>query len=323
MVSIKNFSFEDEYRYFCSKNCLKNLLSFYNYKFPILWTYINLKFEILITQNGFYSLNNELLLPSFEDEIIIKGQDKNFDKVLLINSEQINKKNYPIVLVDTYYLPYRSEYKKYHAAHSVILSEVCDDKVAIIDYYDKYNFYDYISIEEFKKARSSFNPTSNNPFSGFPIKNEWFILDRKKLSEKKLLQIISDNLSRLRSKNKGKFNNSLVDDDAINYIIKLVANSKNSINIFNDLHNSIVIYKNMCNLCLLYLEKLMIYDSKIDVEFEKNIIENMYDLLNAINLLSIRLSMKYNENLVNELCSCLEKLDNLMKQLKGGLLYET
>ncbi len=179
MQSFENFDFQyfDEMKYFCLKNCFFQNMEYLGIEDSLLHIKLGLQFKILSNNDIFNTYKHELLMPLFEMGLVEHGFGDNFEVVFGENTQSLPV----IILVDVYYLPYRQEYQKYHASHTVFLAGYNEEFVRIVDWYSPYFYKGSVSFEDFKKARISENPKDINPFSGFAIKNYWYKIKSENL----------------------------------------------------------------------------------------------------------------------------------------------
>lgn len=180
----RDINFFEGYKSFCFQNCLRILLRSERIKCPEL--YVNaalgiscqIEFDKISINVG---KNMRGLLPSFEGSYqrIYNPNNKSVN-VLYDNFKYLEKKKKPMIIgVDTYYLPYASNYKKNHAIHTALLVGYDLDKrnVYIIDWYDPWFFWGEVTFEQCIAARSSTNPYDGTVFSGRPIENNYTVFE--------------------------------------------------------------------------------------------------------------------------------------------------
>lgn len=181
MHSFESFEFPyfDEMKYFCLKNCFYQNMEYLNIEDSLLHIKLGLQLKLLNNDSIFNTYKHELLMPLFDMNSVEVGFGCNFDVEFEKNIQSLPV----IVLVDVYYLPYRQEYHKYHASHTVFLTGFSQDKktVRIIDWYSYCFYKGDVNFDDFKLARISQNPKDINPFSGFEIKNYWYKIKPEKL----------------------------------------------------------------------------------------------------------------------------------------------
>ena len=192
-----NIKFIPEMKYLCAKNCAYQILDYMGVETPLEYLYIGFMPYICAYKNDFFP-SGKILSISGETSIINAGFDRNFDKVLECNKAQLASGYQPILLVDTFYLPYRKEYMKYHGTHSIILSDIRPNQVEIIDWYDSVLFKGEIPFRDFYNARNSSYSDTSNPFSLRPIENKWFYIKPESLTYETRKLIINENLLTLQ-----------------------------------------------------------------------------------------------------------------------------
>ena len=179
---IKNYS---GYESFCYQNCQRIILE-YEYGDEAM-LFINTALSINIENEKKMELNERKefrsLLPSI-DKYVHRFYPKNYE-----NAEKIFKKNIKfiyenekaiIVGVDTYFLPYTTNYKKRHAKHTLILCgfDLTRNVVYIIDWYTSWFYKGEIDIKDFLQARNSKNEKDGTFYSGNPIENNWAYISK-------------------------------------------------------------------------------------------------------------------------------------------------
>lgn len=172
----EELNFDNAYESFCYQNCLKILLQ--AKKIKNSWLYINSCTSMIYS--GFLQLNCHRgvrgLIPRFQDKVKRINETRSTKEVFYENCEYISTKDEALITgVDTYYLPYASNYKKNHAKHTLILCgyDFNSNIVYVIDWYTPWFFKGTISISEFLKARESLNEYDGTIYSGDPIQNNW------------------------------------------------------------------------------------------------------------------------------------------------------
>lgn len=161
------------------------------------------------------------------------------------NMEYMAKHDEPIIVgVDTFYLPYATNYKKNHAIHTAILCgyDLYKKVVYLVDWYEPWCFKGEIELEKFLQARSSKNEYDGTVFSGQPIRNNWAKLDCVEKIPKEVL------LTQLVQKTKKQYfncENESRGTEAIKKIIEIIQN-KSGLD-FGKLHTSLYTVGKRCN----------------------------------------------------------------------------
>lgn len=173
------FDYRDSFKYFCLKNCVRQLLSAdiedsfaYINCVPCIYVY----FSGQIPEGYTVRYNKSPLQDELEAFFVAvepkwKCAEKNFECL----RRTIDNQTPVIAAADGFYLPYKQHYKRYHGAHAIIIygyDDISKD-IYIIDCYDKDNYKGTLSYDDFFVSWSSVNPSEANPFSGAPINNVW------------------------------------------------------------------------------------------------------------------------------------------------------
>lgn len=177
-------TYYDGYESFCYQNCLRILLQAMGYKHPEL--YINAAMTLRLqkkTEGICFAFHNDMrgLLPSFNSYIVRTYEKDDARAILEKNMAFINEKQEPIIVgVDTYYLPYASNYQKNHARHTLILCgyNLREGLVYVIDWYPTWFYRGKVKLDDFLNARSSRNEDDGTIYSGSPIENNWACINR-------------------------------------------------------------------------------------------------------------------------------------------------
>jgi len=166
-----NFKYHSDYRYLCLKNCIKQLLDFYNVSNSSLL--INSAVEVAavfdLNDYGFGFVDSNIicpLQPEINKNALKFFSDSSPDKAWEANKTAIKTKPI-IVLTDIYHLKFRNEYLKQHGAHFIILFyyDELSNSVGVLDWYEPHFYKGEILLNDFLSARYSENNFSNNPFS--------------------------------------------------------------------------------------------------------------------------------------------------------------
>lgn len=177
-------TYYDGYESFCYQNCLRILLQAMGYKYPEL--YINAAMTLRLqekTEGICFEFHNEMrgLLSNFDLNVVRTYEKENANVIWEKNRTYLSERNEPIIVgVDTYYLPYASNYRKNHAKHTLILCgyDLTEDVVYVIDWYPTWFYRGKVKMDDFLKARSSRNESDGTLYSGSPIQNNWASINR-------------------------------------------------------------------------------------------------------------------------------------------------
>lgn len=233
-------TYYDGYESFCYQNCLRILLQAMGYKYPEL--YINAAMTLRLrekTEGICFEFHNEMrgLLPNFESNVVRIYEKENSNVIWEKNRTYLNERHEPIIVgVDTYYLPYASNYKKNHAKHTLILCgyDLTEDVVYVIDWYPSWFYRGKVKLDDFLKARSSRNESDGSIYSGSPIENNWAYINRFEAcaSEDLMREFLETSVE--------KFFFPICEEEGIEAIGKMCNELKTDCNIdFNNLYQSV------------------------------------------------------------------------------------
>ena len=316
----KQQDFLNSMKYFCTKNCFLQILQENNIINSLLYVNVGLKLEVQIHNDRFSINSKDALLPCAHNDLISFGYSDSFYKEFEENKRQISANISPIVLVDTYYLPYRKEFHKIHASHAVILAGIENDKIYLIDYYPPHYFKGAISISDFKASRTSLNPYDINPFSGIPIKNYWYLVNLSSFSQNILSKVIEKNLSDIVDVSNDP--SILRRENALLYLYSYFNKLKNSNsiiqmkNLTKTLHDSLCVYYNSSSLMIDYFNLL-----KNLMNIPNNVIDSLNHLnisLSKFNTFCLHYSISESNNLLfinNEFINLINKQSVFLKNV--------
>ena len=224
------------YESFCYQNCLRILLQAMGYNHPEL--YINAAMTLqLQKKNGVicFEFHDEMrgLLPNVHSNVVRIYEKEDANVIWEKNRTYLNESHNPIIVgVDTYYLPYASNYKKNHAKHTLILCgyDLTEDVVYVIDWYPTWFYRGKVKKDDFLKARSSRNESDGTIYSGSPIENNWAYINRFDACASK------DLMRELLKTSVVKFFSPICEEEGIEAIRKMCYELKTDCNI--DLNNS-------------------------------------------------------------------------------------
>lgn len=191
----RKLEYYNGYESFCYQNCLRIILE---NKFGTKANlFINTALSVIIKENNGFKLNEvgELrsLLPSINDSVHRLYYDEDYDENVVFeeNIKYMYEHDEPIVVgVDTYYLPYASNYLKNHAKHTLILCgyDLIKREVYVIDWYSPWFFKGTLCIDDFLLARKSKNEDDGTIYSGSPVENNWaYIMPIEEKTSRELL----------------------------------------------------------------------------------------------------------------------------------------
>lgn len=172
------------YESFCYQNCLRILLQSMGYKYPEL--YINAAMTLRLEEkNGgwCFTFHDGMrgMLPSLGANLIRTYEKDDAITIWERNKLYLSERREPFIAgVDTYYLPYASNYKKNHAKHTLIVCgyDLADDTVYIIDWYPVWFYRGKVKLKNLLLARSSQNESDGTIYSGRPVENNWAYINQ-------------------------------------------------------------------------------------------------------------------------------------------------
>lgn len=314
-------------QYFCTKSCMLQLLQHYKISQAFLYIKVGFSLEIVFSDSGFMVNSADALNPSASNKFLSQGYSDSFDEICELNKQQLLSGTPPIVLVDTYYLPYRKEYQKIHASHSAIFAGFNEDSVCVIDFYPPHYFKGFVENQAYKESRNSINPKDVNPFSGIPIMNYWYSLDMDKLVDSLddcILNTLSDVVKKTPDHKK-----KLRREAALTYLYTYFVKHKNENMsdknlMMSKLHDSLYVYQNASNLMVYYFQTL-----KDRMKIPEEIIATLKKLnecLTQFNVLCMRGSISQNpssyDNVSKLFLELIEKQAVYLKNMDDWLSSE-
>lgn len=309
-------------KYFCTKSCVLQLLQYHGISEAILYIKVGFFLDIIFTNSGFWVNSKDALAPSAVNNFISQGYSDSYEEIYELNKRQLLSGSTPIVLVDTFYLPYRKEYLRTHASHSVIFAGYNEQSVYLIDYYPPHYFKGFVDKKLFKKSRTSTNPKDVNPFSGIEIKNYWYDINLDEIRNYQqdcIISNLSDTIKKTFSSRK-----NLRREDALIYLYtyylkNMNANINDKKRIMRKLHDSLYVYQNASNLMIYYLR---ILGKRFQISEEIMIsLQMLNESLMQFNVLCMRGSLSQNtlfydgidkvfRELIERQAICLKNMDN-------------
>lgn len=225
-----NLKYHNEMHYLCMKSAFSQMLDLMGIEDYLLYLRVGNELKLKKENDKISIYTHFQLMPFHNMQRVKSGKGNDFENVFKQNIKDLPL----IVMCDVFYLPYRREFGKHHAMHAIILSNYnsAERKVEVIDWYEPHFFYDYISIEDFKKARSSCNPKDLNMFSGYSVENYWY-----KVEGTSSLLSIKDNYDR----NVHEMTKSVVDTEKnIYWGIYAINEIKKSLNSLHDASGDVI-----------------------------------------------------------------------------------
>ncbi|MCR5148504.1 MAG: BtrH N-terminal domain-containing protein [Eubacterium sp.] len=299
-----DLNYMEEFKYFCLKNCFYQNWQYLNIQDALLYLKLGLKLKIINNDTGFHVFKHELLMPLFDMSSVSQGSGEDFNAILDNNLQSVPV----IVLVDVYYLPYRSEYNKYHASHAVFLSgyNKQNNSFKIVDWYSPYFFKGEVSYNNYMKARISGNPKDVNPFSGFKINNYWYKLNDK-VHNFSPDECVMKNYSELFESSYDKKKGIYIGKYAIEQIVKYLElyidmDSVDYSSVCKLVHDELFIYHRAIILAERYFY-YAINNYKSDVDYKIiACIRNLSEKLSKLNFLLLKGSIICSKELYKRIC---------------------
>lgn len=173
----------EKYKSYCFQNCLTILLKCKGISNADLYINGALGIEGYFESDNFYI--NEAdgmrgVLPSLAGiykRINCSGVDS--IEVFNQNIQYLHQHNCPLIVdLDTYYLPYASNYQKNHALHSALLIGTEDYKnVHLLDWYAPWFFWGKVDIKQYIMSRKSKNSYDGTIYSGAAVNNNYYMVN--------------------------------------------------------------------------------------------------------------------------------------------------
>ena len=173
-------SYDTAFHYHCLKNCIHQVLEEYGVADPYLYIDVSCSWRYRAIPGKLYqseiSTGYNNVWKEFQTffQILTFQQDEEAEAFV---SKKVNEKVPVIVVVDSYYLPYRNTYLKYHGSHAIIIVGETEDGFEIIDWYEPYFYRGIMDKQNMRKARSSSNSGSINPFCGEKIDRNTYLIE--------------------------------------------------------------------------------------------------------------------------------------------------
>ncbi len=175
----QEITYDKAFHYHCLKNCLRQLLEYNHVKDAFL--YVDVSCDLILHKAGLTTYQTQMSAPyqnlwePFRKSLERNCFDDEEESVSYVKG-LLEKGRPVIVAVDSFFLPYRNTYQKYHGSHAIILTDYRDNHYQLIDWYEPHFYKGFLEEELLRKARGSKNQWDNNPFSGQEIKRATYLL---------------------------------------------------------------------------------------------------------------------------------------------------
>lgn len=190
--------FNEAFDGLCTLKCTQEIMNYYG--IPDAFQYIdialNAEFSWSTQEKNTFELavKNCLLLNKYQSKIERFSSDNgDTQKIYEVNKKTVDSGIPVIVDLDLYEMEYSKTYQIYHNKHSVILGGYCENNPVVIDMY-QWKYKGEVPFEQYIKGRSSSCPRDNSPFSGIPIQNGYYIVEKDGWKGD-IAQLLYENLS--------------------------------------------------------------------------------------------------------------------------------
>ena len=299
----KDLKYDSGYESFCFQNCLKILMEAKDIENTDF--FINRSLSLLFDSESYEKMlythmDVRGLLPGVG--VVNRYYNPNLlsKEVFDYNCTFVSNNKEPIIVgVDSFYLPYTSNYKKNHAVHTAIMCgyDLKNASVYLIDWYEPWLYKGEISLEEFLLARDSKNEYDGSIFSGTPIENNWAYIQT---IEKKSIEYLFKNLIDLSVDQYFSDKKDKQGVQALEGVMNILVHCNNPEKykkIYDNLYISLKRHKFFCGALVNYY----IYKSSLLLNDIINIMKEIIIEWDNILLMIIKLSMRNNESTKNRM----------------------
>lgn len=305
------FKYYEQMHYLCMKSIFFQYLDLLGCENSLLYMKVGNEIKIQAKAQEIAIYKHFPLMPFYEMNRIRSGKGEKFDSIF-----EENRKEMPlVVLCDVFYLPYRKEYRKYHAVHAVILYDYHEEEqtVGVVDWYAPHFFRGNIPLGNYKMARMSQNPADANIFSGYAVENYWYKLE----NESNLLSIhenydrnVSEMFQNDINLEKGIYRGKAAFPEIIKQLKQMYEGSEEAVKkAMSYYHNEFFTYFRTMIFATLYYkeanEKLG-YDSAAEY---MRFCDNNAKLLDRANKIFMRASMRPSMKYVDDLVAQFEAIE--------------
>lgn len=310
---------------FCYQNCQRILLEAMGVQHSVLFLNASLSFRFRPeTGELFLDENIRSLLPSLLGHVSRTYYPKgtNAMEVFEENLSYMAEHNMPIIVgVDSYYLPYASNYQKNHAKHTLLLCgfDAGTELVYVIDWYPNWYYKGTVPLTLFLQARASENEDDGTIYSGKSIENNWAIIEgitnrKPRLLLRELLEVTE----------KEYYNDSASGRDylsgptAIESLAKYVGDIEQGEE-FRRIHKPIKVMMKRYDFFRQYLE---CYDEQGNQEVIKQLIrrlEEESEEWDRVTMLTVKASMSLSTRVKEKIGQCFERIILLESEIKKSI----
>lgn len=282
-------NYEKEYEYFCIKNCIKQILTFYGVHTPMFYINCSLGWQISYSNNykhGYLFQTGTLftnLIASHEQQIKDYSlKDYDLQSAWKKNQIKVNQDQPIIVLVDMFHLPYTPYYKTKHSVHSIILCGYIENtnEFDVIDWYAPWFFKGGVSKTVIEEARLS-NIEDNGILGNTCIDFTWYEINKGNWQNNNIVcnQNFKSNLDKFfNSSNEGMITKGASVLYELCDILEKNINSDDNKSVIEDFlknfHSQLFFIPYNKNLFKCYLQHLMQHDHNIAKNIELDKIDN-------------------------------------------------
>ena len=319
---LKMFSDEQKfiegYDYFCIRNCIKQVLEYYNILNAEFYIDTTLGIEMNIVDFPKIIINYDIepitvLSPYFNNIKIFTPEKEPLSDVWTDMKKIINKGLPVIAYVDVFYLKHTSYYKVMHGIHTVIVCGYSSDEntIYVIDYTKPWFFKGEISREDFEAARMYDINKDIYGSTKFPPRKKWIYIERNGWNanpQELLYKTITSIENKFFRPCYDKSDNSFYGIHVINKIYEIVKvlqteniNVKESF--FKPLCNQMFLMVRYEMFFLQYIENYLHTFSTRNYDYELNVLREGVSLWRKLLTLIMKTSMTFSDTVYERMVS--------------------